>query len=99
MAAAAGTLAFMVGAPTNEIFEKAEPVLKPMSKAIINCGKPGGGQIAKICNNMALGIEMIAVSEALSLGNKLGLDPKLLSQIMKVSSSNCWSVDIYNPAP
>lgn len=48
---------------------------------------------------MALGIEMIAVSEALTLGKKLGLDPKLLTQIMKVSSSNCWSVDIYNPAP
>lgn len=99
MAAAAGNLAFMVGAPSEEVFQRAQEYLKPMSKAVINCGKPGGGQIAKICNNMALGIEMIAVSEALALGNKLGLDPKLLTSIMKVSSSNCWSVDIYNPAP
>lgn len=50
-----------------------------MAKAVLNCGKIGGGQIAKICNNMALGIEMIAVSEALTLGKKMGLDPALLT--------------------
>ena len=70
-----------------------------MGKNLFKCDKIGGGQAAKICNNMALAIEMLAVSEALALGVGLGLDPKLLSKIMSVSSSRCWSVDTYNPAP
>jgi 3-hydroxyisobutyrate dehydrogenase len=59
----------------------------------------GAGQIAKVCNNMALAIEMIGISEALALGAKLGMDSKILTNIMKVSSSRCWSVDTYNPVP
>jgi 3-hydroxyisobutyrate dehydrogenase len=70
-----------------------------MGKSFFNCQKPGAGQIAKLCNNMALAIEMIAVSEALAMGAKLGMDGKVLSDIMKVSSSRCWSVDTYNPVP
>ena len=70
-----------------------------MGKSIFNCEKVGAGQIAKVCNNMALAIEMIGISEALALGAKLGMDSKILTNIMKVSSSRCWSVDTYNPVP
>ena len=70
-----------------------------MGKNFFNCSKVGAGQIAKACNNMALAIEMIAVSEALALGKNLGMDVSILSSIMKVSSSRCWSVDTNNPVP
>jgi 3-hydroxyisobutyrate dehydrogenase len=97
--AAAGTLTFMVGAEDHSIFEKVKPFLECMGKSIFNCEKVGAGQIAKVCNNMALAIEMIGISEALALGAKLGMDSKILTNIMKVSSSRCWSVDTYNPVP
>lgn len=70
-----------------------------MGKNIANCEKPGAGSIAKICNNMALGIEMIATAEAISLGKKLGIDPKVLSSIMNTASGRCWSSEVYNPCP
>jgi 3-hydroxyisobutyrate dehydrogenase len=70
-----------------------------MGKNLFNCLTPGHGSVAKISNNMALAIEMVAVSEALNLGVKMGMDPKLLTSIMKVSSSRCWSVDPYSPVP
>lgn len=70
-----------------------------MGKSIFNCDKVGAGQIAKVCNNMALAVEMIGISEALALGKNLGMDSKILTNIMKVSSSRCWSVDTYNPVP
>lgn len=97
--AQAGTLTFMVGAENSELFDRSKKILEAMGKSFFNCQKPGAGQIAKLCNNMALGIEMIAVSEALAMGAKLGMDSKVLSDIMKVSSSRCWSVDTYNPVP
>jgi 3-hydroxyisobutyrate dehydrogenase len=97
--AAAGTLTFMVGAETESIFGTIKPFLECMGKSIFNCEKVGAGQIAKVCNNMALAIEMIGISEALALGAKLGMDSKILTNIMKVSSSRCWSVDTYNPVP
>ncbi|CAD8197847.1 unnamed protein product [Paramecium octaurelia] len=93
-----GTLTFMVGAE-KELYEKISPILKEMGKNIFHCGKIGGGQIAKMCNNMALAIQMISVAEALALGKNMGMDPAMLSSIMSVSSSRCWSVDTYNPAP
>lgn len=93
-----GTLTFMVGAD-KELYEKVQPLLKEMGKNIFHCGQLGGGQIAKMCNNMALAIQMISVAEALALGKKMGMDPAMLSSIMSVSSSRCWSVDTYNPAP
>lgn len=97
--AAAGTLTFMVGAPNEELFKKAEQILTAMGKSVFNCKKAGAGQIAKACNNLALAIEMVAVSEALALGGKLGIDQKTLVDIMKVSTSRCWSLDTYNPVP
>ena len=70
-----------------------------MGKNFFNCDKAGAGQIAKVCNNMALAIQMIGISESLALGKSLGMDLQILSNIMKVSTSRCWSVDTYNPVP
>jgi len=67
----------MVGAENKAIFDECNVILKHMGKNIANCEKPGAGCIAKICNNMALGIEMIATAEAISLGKRLGIDPKV----------------------
>lgn len=89
----------MVGAENKAIFEECNVILKHMGKNIANCEKPGAGCIAKICNNMALGIEMIATAEAISLGKRLGIDPKVLSSIMNTASGRCWSSEVYNPCP
>ena len=96
--AAAGTLTFMVGGST-PAFERAEPILKTMGKAVIHAGPSGNGQAAKICNNMILGITMIGVSEALALGKRLGLDAQTLYAISSKSSGSCWSLNEYCPAP
>ena len=70
-----------------------------MGANVFHCGSAGTGDIAKLCNNMILGISMCAVSEGLSMGEKLGMDPKILSEIMSVSTARCWSLDTYNPKP
>lgn len=70
-----------------------------MGKNIFNCQRYGGGQVAKTCNNMALAIQMISVAEALSLAKQLGLDPKVMADIMVTASSRCWSIDTYSPLP
>ena len=70
-----------------------------MGKNIVHCGGNGNGQVAKICNNMLLGIEMIGTSEAMNLGKRLGMDPKILAGIINTSSGRCWSSDTYNPCP
>src|SRR5579871_3276883 len=96
--AEAGTLTFMVGAD-EALFARLKPVLEHMGRAIVHCGGPGTGQVAKICNNLLLGISMIGVSEAMSLGAALGIDPKVLAGIINSSSGRCWSSDTYNPYP
>jgi len=96
--AEAGTLTFMVGAPP-DLFERIKPVLAHMGKNVVHCGAPGTGQVAKICNNMLLGISMIGVAEAMNLGTHLGIDPKVLAGIINTSSGRCWSSDTYNPYP
>jgi 3-hydroxyisobutyrate dehydrogenase len=96
--AAAGTLTFMVGGGGGT-FDKVRPVLEGMGKNIVHCGEVGTGQIAKICNNLVLGITMVGVSEAMSLGAALGIDPKTLSGILNTSTGRCWSSDTYNPYP
>lgn len=96
--AAAGTLTFMVGG--NEAnFLRAKPILEAMGKTIVHAGPSGNGQAAKICNNMILGISMIAVAEAFTLGKKLGLDPQKLFEISSNASGQCWSMTSYNPVP
>lgn len=96
--AAAGTLTFMVGAD-EALFKQAQPVLQAMGQNIVHCGGTGTGQVAKICNNLLLAISMIGVSEAMSLGASLGIDPKVLAGIINTSSGRCWSADTYNPYP
>ncbi len=96
--AAAGTLTFMVGGPAGS-FEMAKPVLEAMGANIVHTGAAGNGQAAKICNNMILGISMIAVSEAFVLGEKLGLDHQTLFNIVSTASGQCWSVTSYCPVP
>ncbi len=96
--AVAGTLTFMVGGDKNT-FEQARPYLEQMGKNIFLAGDSGAGQVAKICNNMMLGIQMIGACEALNLGMANGLDPKVLSEIIKPSSGGNWVFSVYNPVP
>lgn len=96
--AAAGTLTFMVGGSTTDL-ESARPLLEKMGHNIFHAGGAGAGQTAKICNNMLLGILMLGTSEALALGMANGLDPKVLSEIMRRSSGGNWALEKYNPVP
>ena len=96
--ATAGTLTFMVGGPA-QAFARAESILQCMGKTIVHAGGAGNGQAAKICNNMILGISMIAVSEAFVLAEKLGLEHQKLFDIASKSSGQCWSMTNYCPVP
>lgn len=96
--AIAGTLTFMVGASAAQL-ERARPVLEKMGSNIFHAGHVGAGQTAKICNNMLLGILMIGTSEAIALGVANGLDPQVLSEIMRRSSGGNWALEKYNPWP
>ena len=96
--AQAGTLTFMVGA-TPALFEQVKPVLANMGRNLVHCGDVGTGQVAKICNNLILGISMIGVSEAMALGVRLGIDANVLAGIVNTSTGRCWSSDTYNPYP
>jgi 3-hydroxyisobutyrate dehydrogenase len=97
-AAAAGTLAFMCGGSA-DTFEKGRMILADMGKNIFHAGPAGAGQVAKGCNNMLLAIHMIGSAEALEMGARNGLDPKVLSEIMLASSGRNWSLEVYNPYP
>ncbi len=96
--AIAGTLTFMVGGSEADL-ERARPLLEKMGANIFHAGAVGAGQAAKICNNMLLGILMIGTSEAIALGVANGLDPKVLSEIMRRSSGGNWALEKYNPLP
>ncbi len=96
--ATAATLTFMVGG-TDVGFGRAEPILQAMGKTIVHAGGPGAGQAAKICNNMILGISMVAVCEGFALAEKLGLDAQKLFDIASKSSGQCWSLTSYCPVP
>ncbi len=96
--AAAGTLTFIVGGPADAL-QRARPLLSLMGKNIFHAGGAGAGQVAKICNNMLLGILMAGTAEALNLGVASGLDPKVLSDIIAKSSGRNWATELYNPYP
>lgn len=96
--AAAGTLTFMVGGSDADV-EAARPVLEPMAGKVVHCGEVGAGQAAKVCNNLILGISMVAVSEAFVLGERLGLTHQALYDVASVSSGQCWSLTTYCPVP
>ena len=96
--AAAGTLTFMVGGSEAD-FQTAQPILATMGKNIVHCGGSGNGQVAKVANNLLLGISMIGAAEAMSLGVALGMEPEVLAGVINSSSGRCWSSEIYNPFP
>jgi 3-hydroxyisobutyrate dehydrogenase len=96
--AAAGKLTFMAGGSA-AAFARAEPLLKPMAGRIVHCGEAGAGQAAKICNNMILGVSMIAVGEAFVLAEKLGLSHQALFDVASTASGQCWSLTTYCPVP
>lgn len=96
--AEAGTLTFMVGGDEAE-FTRYKNIFNAMGKNIVYCGGSGNGQVAKVANNMLLGISMIGTAEAMSLGVSLGMEPKVLAGIINTSSGRCWSSDTYNPFP
>ena len=96
--ATAGTLSFIVGGSAAD-FAQAKPLLENMGKNIFHAGEAGAGQVAKACNNMLLAILMAGTTEALALGARNGLDPAVLSEIMKQSSGANWVLNVYNPWP
>jgi 3-hydroxyisobutyrate dehydrogenase len=96
--AAGGTLTFMAGGSA-EAFAKAEPLFDIMGQKAVHCGEAGAGQAAKICNNMILGVTMIATCEAFALADKLGLDRQKMFDVVSTSSGYSWSMNAYCPAP
>jgi 3-hydroxyisobutyrate dehydrogenase len=96
--AVAGTLAFMVGGEESAL-QRAQPVLEPMASKVIHCGGPGAGQAAKICNNMVLGVQQIAIGEAFVLAEKLGLSAQSLFDVITGATANCWAVHTNCPVP
>ncbi len=96
--AEAGTLTFMVGGEDAD-FAAAEPILDIMGGRIVHCGASGAGQAAKVCNNMILGVSMIAVSEAFVLGEKLGLSHQALFDVASAASGQCWALTTNCPVP
>ncbi|KAJ7184211.1 3-hydroxyisobutyrate dehydrogenase [Mycena filopes] len=96
--AKAGTLAFLVGG-TPDAFATVQPILSLMGQRIVHCGPAGAGLGAKICNNLILGVQQIVVAEAMLLGQKMGLDPAVLSSVIGSSTGNCWSISVNNPVP
>jgi 3-hydroxyisobutyrate dehydrogenase len=96
--AAAGTLAFMVGGDESAL-QKARPVLEPMAGKVIHCGGAGAGQAAKVCNNMVLAVQQIAIGEAFVLAEKLGLSAQSLFDVITGATGNCWAVHTNCPVP
>jgi 3-hydroxyisobutyrate dehydrogenase len=96
--AAAGTLTFMVGGG-DAAFETARPLFDIMGQKAVHCGPAGNGQAAKICNNMILGVTMIATCEAFALADKLGLDRQAMFDVVSTSSGYSWTMNAYCPAP
>ncbi|WP_171174281.1 3-hydroxyisobutyrate dehydrogenase [Ruegeria sp. HKCCA4633] len=96
--AAAGTLTFMAGG-SEAAFAKAAPLFEIMGQKAVHCGEAGAGQAAKICNNMILGVTMIATCEAFALADKLGLDRQKMFDVVSTSSGYSWTMNAYCPAP
>ncbi len=96
--AVAGTLAFMVGGEDDAV-ERARAVLEPMAAKVVHCGTAGAGQAAKVCNNMVLAVQQIAVGEAFVLAEKLGLSAQSLFDVITGATGNCWAVHTNCPVP
>jgi len=96
--AKAGTLTFMLGAPS-DLVPTLEPILLRMGKRVLHCGPQGAGLSGKLANNYLLAINNIATAEAMNLGIKWGLDPKVLGNLLNVSTGKCWPSEVNNPVP
>lgn len=96
--ATAGTLTFMLGAP-EELVARIDTILLRMGKKVLHCGPHGAGLSAKLANNYLLAIENIATAEAMNLGVRWGLDPKVLANVINVSTGRCWPSEVNNPVP
>lgn len=96
--AKAATLSFLVGG-TEDAFKLTEPILQHMGKRIIHCGASGSGLASKICNNLVLGVEQIVTAEAMLLGQRLGVKPGVLADVINSSTGACWSCSVNNPVP
>lgn len=96
--ATAGTLTFMLGAP-DSLVSRLEPILLRMGRRVLHCGAQGAGLSAKLANNYLLAINNIATAEAMNLGVKWGLDPKVLAGVINVSTGKCWPSEVNNPVP
>ena len=93
-----GTLTFMAGG-SQEAFDICKPLFDIMGQKVVHCGPAGNGQAAKICNNMILGVTMIATCEAFNLADRLGLDRQAMFDVVSTSSGSSWSMNAYCPAP
>ena len=93
-----GTLTFMAGGPQSA-FDTCKPLFDVMGQKVVHCGAAGNGQAAKICNNMILGVTMIATCEAFNLADRLGLDRQAMFDVVSTSSGSSWSMNVYCPAP
>jgi 3-hydroxyisobutyrate dehydrogenase len=96
--AVAGTLTMIVGGP-KEAFERARPFLEVVGGKVVHCGESGAGQAVKICNNLMLAINMVGVSEAMTLIKRLGIEPRILNEVSSAGSGNSWALTNYNPEP
>lgn len=96
--AEAATLTFMAGGDAAAL-DRARPILDAMGRRVVACGGPGAGQVAKMCNNMILGVSMVAISEAFVLGEALGLDHQALFDVASTSSGQCWALTNHCPVP
>ena len=94
-----GSLTFMVGSNDDQNFERAKTILMKMGNKVVRCGDVGMGGAAKLCNNLALGVQMIGICEAMLLGEEFGIDPLVLASVMNSSTAKCWSSEICNPHP
>lgn len=88
----------MVGGPASS-FERAKPLLERMGSRIFHCGPSGAGLGAKICNNLVLGVQQVVVGEAMLLGERLGLEPRVLAEVINNSTGRCWASEVNNPVP
>jgi 3-hydroxyisobutyrate dehydrogenase len=96
--AVAGTLTIMVGGDP-AVFAEALPILGLMGKNVVHVGPLGSGEVAKICNNLLAGVSMIAAAEAFTIGTRAGVDPKILHDVIRTSSGNCWALEHNCPVP
>jgi 3-hydroxyisobutyrate dehydrogenase len=93
-----GTLTIMVGGEEAAV-EAVRPILQTMGQNVVHVGPLGSGEVAKICNNLLAGVSMIAVAEAFTIGMRAGVDPKILHQVIRTSSGNCWALEHNCPVP